>query len=218
MPNNNKYFKDREKAQEMAAAGRSVADIKARTGFGGETVRQIISNWGPSAAASPSDPTNNSQNPYSAGNVPGTSPGMSREEYDYAFQSGLIDLQGGIAKELEALRGSTAIRGAEIAAGATVRSAELDAEARRYLGDKDYLAKTDVAKIQAENNLKLQNIINAGLKDVEGIRQEGGKDIARITGEFGVKQESERQRGQKDIAQLGSESAYRNALISAFSF
>lgn len=202
----------------MAADGRSVADIKAKTGFGGKTTRNIISNWGPSTQAPPPDPTPDPPDPYSTGIVPGSSPGISRDEFDYVFQSGLISLQGDIDKELESLRGATAIRGAEIAAGATVRSAELDAEARKYLGDKDYLARTDVAKIQAENNLRLQDIINAGLKDVEGIRQEGGKDIARITGEFGVKQESERQRGQKDIAKIGSESAYRNALIGAFSF
>lgn len=218
MAKKNKYFKDREKARKMAAAGKSVADIKAKTGFSGETTKKIISNWGPSAVAPPPDPASNLPSPYRTGAVPGSSPGMSRDEFDYVFESGLISLQGSIDKELEALRGSTAIRGAEIAAGAAVRSAELDKEAQMYLADKDYLGKTDVAKIQAENNLKLQDIINAGLKDVEGIRQEGGKDIARITGEFGVKQESERQRGQKDIAQLGSESAYRNALIAAFSF
>jgi hypothetical protein len=145
--------------------------------------------------------------------------GMTQEQYgDFLYNSGLIDLQGNINKELEQLRSTGLSNVASIQAGAAVRSAELDAEARKYLGDKDYLARTDVAKIQSQANLDLQNIINAGLKDVEGIRQQGGRDIATITGEFGVKQEAERQRGQKDIAKIGSESAYRNALIGAFSF
>jgi hypothetical protein len=158
------------------------------------------------------------QSPYSTGAVPGTSPGMSQEEFSYASQAGLFNLQGNIQQELEQLRGATAIKGAEIAAGAAVRSAELDAEARRYLGDKDYLARTDVARIQGESTLRLQDIINAGLKDVEGIRQEGGKEIARISGEFDVKQETEKQRGQKDIAGIGERAGYRNALIGAFNF
>lgn len=145
--------------------------------------------------------------------------GMSQEQYgNYLYESGILNIQKDIQTELEKLRSIGLAKVADIQAGATVRSSELDKEARMYLADKDYLGKTDVAKIQAENNLRLQDIINAGLKDVEGIRQEGGKDIARITGEFGVKQESERQRGQKDIAKIGSESAYRNALIGAFSF
>lgn len=146
-------------------------------------------------------------------------PGMTREQAsDYVFQSGLLTLQGNINTELEKLRGVSASSVASIGAGATVRSAELDNEARKYLADKDYLGKTDVAKIQAENNLRLQDIINAGLKDVEGVRQQGGRDIARITGEFGVKQEAEKQRGQKDIANIGAQAGYRNALIGAFSF
>lgn len=145
--------------------------------------------------------------------------GMSQEQYgNYLYESGITTLQGNINQELEKLRGTSLAAVANIQAGATVRSSELDNEARKYLADKDYLGKTDVAKIQAENNLRLQDIINAGLKDVESVRQQGGRDIATITGEFGVKQESERQRGQKDIAKIGSESAYRNALIGAFSF
>lgn len=153
------------------------------------------------------------------GSIDDSQSGMSQEQYgNFLYESGITTLQGNINQELEKLRGTSLAAVANIQAGATVRSSELDNEARRYLADKDYLGRTDVAKIQAENNLRLQDIINAGLKDVEGIRQQGGRDIATITGEFGVKQESERQRGQKDIAKIGSESAYRNALIGAFSF
>lgn len=172
-----------------------------------------------SAAQTPAANTPVLYNIQPGGGINDSQSGMSQEQYgNYLYESGLTTLQGNINQELEKLRGTSLAAVANIQAGATVRSSELDKEARMYLADKDYLGKTDVAKIQAENNLRLQDIINAGLKDVEGIRQEGGKDIARITGEFGVKQESERQRGQKDIAKIGSESAYRNALIGAFSF
>jgi hypothetical protein len=153
------------------------------------------------------------------GQIDDSSSGMSREQYgDYLYNSGLITLQGNINTELEKLRSTGLSSVASIQAGATVRSAELDSESRKYLADKDYLARTDVEKIRGQSNLDLQNIINAGLKDVEGIRQQGGRDIATITGEFGVKQEAAKQRGQKEIANIGAGSAYRNALIGAFSF
>lgn len=167
-------------------------------------------------------PAANTPVPYNiqpGGGIDDSQSGMSQEQYgNFLYESGILKLQGDVQTELEKLRSIGLSNVASIQAGATVRSSELDNEARKYLADKDYLSKTDVAKIQAENNLRLQDIINAGLKDVESVRQQGGRDIATITGEFGVKQESERQRGQKDIAKIGSESAYRNALIGAFSF
>lgn len=133
---------------------------------------------------------------------------LTREQAsDYLYQSGLLTLQGNIEKEIQALKSA-----------GDIKSKQLDVEASKYIADKDYLSATDVAKIKTEGDLRLQDIINAGLRDVEGIRQEGGKEIARISGEYGVKQESERQRGQKDIARLGAQSSYRNALIGAFSF
>jgi len=167
-------------------------------------------------------PAANTPVPYNiqpGGGIDDSQSGMSQEQYgNFLYESGILKLQGDVQTELEKLRSIGLSNVASIQAGATIRSSELDNEARKYLADKDYLSKTDVAKIQAENNLRLQDIINAGLKDVESVRQQGGRDIATITGEFGVKQESERQRGQKDIAKIGSESAYRNALIGAFSF
>lgn len=206
----------------MAARGESVKDIRQATGVSKAVAQRVVTNRAPSATTTTNTtPTNTpvAYNIQAGGGFDDSQSGMSQEQYgNYLYESGLITLQGNINQELEKLRGTSLAAVANIQAGATVRSSELDKEARMYLADKDYLGKTDVAKIQAENNLRLQDIINAGLKDVEGIRQEGGKDIARITGEFGVKQESERQRGQKDIAKIGSESAYRNALIGAFSF
>lgn len=209
-----------------------IKTIVARTGYDVSNIREKAKaqDFGIGTGARAYSPVTQSQQPpespppeYTYNITPtgklDSPPGMTREQAaDYLFQSGLLTLQHNTDIELEKLRGITATRTAEIGAGATVRSAELDAEARRYLADKDYLAKTDVANIQAKNNLDLQAIINAGLKDVENVRQEGGRDIARITGEFGVKQESERQRGQKDIADIGASTAYRNALIGAFSF
>jgi hypothetical protein len=210
------------KAERMAARGESVKDIREATGVSRAVAQRVVDRRGPSTVSSSNTPVANTPVPYNiqpGGGIDDSQSGMSQEQYgNLLYESGILKLQGDIQTELEKLRVTGLSSVANIQAGATVRSAELDNEARKYLADKDYLGRTDVAKIQAENNLRLQDIINAGLKDVEGIRQQGGRDIATITGEFGVKQESERQRGQKDIAKIGSESAYRNALIGAFSF
>jgi len=214
--------KARKEARSLAKENASAKKIARKTGLSREAARNVVSNWAPKPTVPAPDPTANQPGPFNisqGGAVNNDTPGMSAEDYSsYLYNSGLITLQGNINTELEKLRNTGLSSVASIQAGATVRSAELDSESRKYLADKDYLARTDVEKIRGQANLDLQNIINAGLKDVEGIRQEGGRDIARITGEFGVKQESERQRGQKDIANIGAGSAYRNALIGAFSF
>jgi len=219
MPTQNQ---DLLKAQRMAARGESAKDIREATGVSKVVANRVVNNRAPSTASSSNTPVANTPIPYNiqpGGGIDDSQSGMSQEQYgNFLYESGITNLQGTIQQELEKLRSIGLSNVASIQAGATVRSSELDNEARKYLADKDYLGKTDVAKIQAENNLRLQDIINAGLKDVESVRQQGGRAIATITGEFGVKQESERQRGQKDIAKVGSESAYRNALIGAFSF
>ena len=219
MPTQNQ---DLLKAQRMAARGESAKDIREATGVSKVVANRVVNNRAPLTVSSSNTPAANTPVPYNiqpGGGIDDSQSGMSQEQYgNFLYESGITNLQGTIQQELEKLRSIGLSNVASIQAGATVRSSELDNEARKYLADKDYLGKTDVAKIQAENNLRLQDIINAGLKDVESVRQQGGRDIATITGEFGVKQESERQRGQKDIAKIGSESAYRNALIGAFSF
>jgi len=185
------------------------ADIRKKAATQSFGIGQGAKDFAP-AATSPSVTPPSVDFPYTvtAAGAFNEQPGMTREQAsDYLYQSGLLTLQGNIEKEIQALKSA-----------GDIKSKQLDVEASKYIADKDYLSATDVAKIRTEGDLRLQDIINAGLRDVEGIRQEGGKEIARISGEYGVKQESERQRGQKDIARLGAQSSYRNALIGAFSF
>lgn len=215
------YDEIKKIAEKTGYTPQSVRERAKAQDFGiGEGARSYtLPTSGTSTTQTPAANTPVPYNIQPGGGIDDSQSGMSQEQYgNFLYESGILKLQGDVQTELEKLRSIGLSNVASIQAGATVRSSELDNEARKYLADKDYLSKTDVAKIQAENNLRLQDIINAGLKDVESVRQQGGRDIATITGEFGVKQESERQRGQKDIAKIGSESAYRNALIGAFSF
>lgn len=187
-----------------------------------DSAKTFSKNWNapsftPTSSTGGSVSTQNTQTPFS--NTATSAPtGVSRDEGDYLFQSGLINLQGDIQKELEALRGATGIKVAEIGTGAQVRSSELDKEARSYIADIQRLSASEVETLRGQNDLNLQNVVNAGLKDVESIRERTALGVAQMTGEYGVKQEAERQRGQKDIANIGSASSLRNALVGAFSF
>lgn len=153
----------------------------------------------------------------------------SEPEFGLLSAGILTRLRGDIDKEIEQIRGLTAtnvaditgrysVQTAQIGADATKYVGRLDLEAKKYLADQDFAKAVRVTELQTKNNLDLQNIINAGMKEVEGIRGQTAKDVASITGEYAVKQEATRQEGQKDIARIGSDVGFRNALISAFSF
>lgn len=153
----------------------------------------------------------------------------SLPEYNYMSAMAITQLEGSIQKEIEQLRGVNAsnvaniqggynVQVAQVGAEATKYMADRDAEARKYIADQDYAKGVKVTEIQGQNSINLQQIVNAGLKEIEGIRGQTARDVATIGGEFGVKQEEARQAGQKDIARIGERSGYRNALISAFSF
>lgn len=166
----------------------------------------------------PPAPIPNPQEVYAKGasiggiNMPSGS--FSQEEYAGV----LMGLSGQIEQERQKIVNQGIKDVADIEAGAAKYGYDRDLEAKRYLADQDLLKGTRVAEIEGQKRIDLQGVINAGLKEVEGIRGQTERDVATIGGEYGLKQEAERQRGSKDIARIGSEAGFRNALIGAFSF
>lgn len=142
----------------------------------------------------------------------------SQSEYDVLASSGLLSLEKTLENEIWKTRGLTDKAVAVTQAEAAKYGYDRDLEAKKYLADQDLLKGTRIAEIEGKNRIDLQAIINAGMKDVEGIRGQTERDVANIQGEYGVKQEATRQGGQKDIARIGAEAGFRNALIGAFSF
>jgi hypothetical protein len=142
----------------------------------------------------------------------------SEAEYSVLSAKALIQLEKDLENEIWKTRGLTDKAVATTQAEATKYGYDKDLEAKKYLADQDLLKGTRIAEIEGKNRIDLQGIINAGMKEVEGIRGQTERDVANITGEFGVKQEATRQGGQKDIARIGAEAGFRNALIGAFSF
>ena len=160
----------------------------------------------------------------------GTPGGMTQEQAaEYDIQSGLLNLKGTIDAETAKLGYASNERIAGIQSASSERVAGVGAKAQEYGYEQDRIAKQyvvdrqtgsaeKIAGIQGEYNLKLQDIVNAGLSNVESIRGEAGKETAKIAGEYGLKQEGTRQAGQEKIARIGEQSSFRNALLGAFSF
>lgn len=199
----------------------SIIDKAKQQGFKiGDGAKELAGSWSPPTSTITSSAGGGTQSTQAPFANSGTSAptGVSRDEGDYLFQSGLINLQGDIQKELESLRGATSIRIAEIGAGATVRSGELDREARENVAKIMGESEAQVETIRGTNNVNLQAIINAGNDSVEQIRERTALGVGKLTGEYNLQQEQERQRGQKEIANIGSASSLRNALVGAFSF
>jgi len=91
-------------------------------------------------------------------------------------------------------------------------------EGTKYSADQNRLAAENVASIQGAYSVDLQNIITAGLKDVETIRGEYGLAGTELAGEYGL--ESDRIKGDtaRDVAQRQKEAQLYGSLFSSFNF
>lgn len=87
---------------------------------------------------------------------------------------------------------------------------------RKYLADQQRAGAENVATIQGEYSLSLQNIVTAGLKDVEKIRGEYGLESDKLRGEFGL--EAERIKGDtaRDVASRQKDAQIFGSLMSGF--
>lgn len=107
---------------------------------------------------------------------------------------------------------------ARLAADAQIRSTGISADATRYVSDREKEAILQRAEIESKGRLDLQAIINAGMKSVAEVEGLTARDVARIGGEYGVKQEQTRQSGQVRIANIARNAGILQGLVGAFSF
>jgi hypothetical protein len=143
---------------------------------------------------------------------------MSQDEFNYKAAYGLSELNGQIQSNLQTLINQGSANVANISANAQMYGYTTQANAQKYVADKAGESAKDVANIQAQNNINLQAIVNAGLQDVAKIQGETSRDVEKTRGEFGVKQEETRQRGSRDIARIGGEAGIYQGLLGAFNF
>lgn len=155
----------------------------------------------PTASASPiyaAGGAANSQQQSSAQSTPETT----------LFQN-LFDFQKGLEiTKNEGLVNSTTIRAdadkeiARIDADARKYGYELGLEGTKYGADKEAEWRQAVANIEVQGKLNLQPIINAGLERVAEIEGQSARDVAEITGSYGLKSTQERASADKSIAQM----------------
>lgn len=88
----------------------------------------------------------------------------------------------------------------------------------KYKADQERASAFEVADLKGQYSLNLQNIVNAGLKDVAKISGEYGLEGEKVRGEYGL--EAERIKGStaRDVAQRNKEAAIFGSLMSAFNF
>jgi len=187
-------------------------------------------NFGASTGGGVSDTggSGGSSNLYSATDIDlGAYDTMKGIDYQYqdALNQGLYNSQYAI-NDLNA-SANTYIADAQkdasmYASDASVQIADLTSgrglEGTKYLADQNRLAAENVASIQGAYSVDLQNIITAGLKDVESIRGEYGLAGTELAGEYGL--ESDRIKGDtaRDVAQRQKEAQLYGSLFNSFSF
>lgn len=164
--------------------------------------------------------------------------GMTPAEFDLYSQEKLLGLQAGYAydqqelagnqqlmlqglrNEAEALTNATSTTNTQIAQDAANWRQQYVADSERamreYLGDVDYKTKTDTAKIEGQYALDLQDIINAGNKEVESVKGEYNLGAERIRGEYGKDIENIRADYGKYVANVNRDASVFGNFVAGF--
>jgi hypothetical protein len=213
-------------AKELEAiatgSGRSLADLKDKLEDKGikladsgkqyyqtnkDTLNQVTSGTGEAEAGGV---TNNDDTTQTVGG--GLTPWqqISKTELEKA------DLQGGIGLESDRIRAKSAEEIAKIQRDASNYGYDRTLEGTKYATDSEERRRTAVATIEGDKKARLQEIINAGLKDVADI--EGSYSLKNVEkkGEWDYKTMGLRTEADKDIARMDANQKMYNLLGIAF--
>jgi len=147
--------------------------------------------------------------------------------YKYTFDANLLDKSLSSNEAIAALQGEAQKAVAASYSGATKYQADASVDIagitsaseerwRKYASDQDRLKAENVATIQGGYSLDLQNIVNAGAKDVAKIQGEYGVQGIKLQGEYGL--ESDRIKGAtaRDVASRQKDAQIFGSLMSGF--
>jgi len=201
----------REKARRLAAAGASVQKIKKKTDLSGSAARQVVKNWGPSAAKN--DPPKDPDPDVTFNDSVYASTGKYPFQWQFEHEIGLTNLQGGYATQVADIQAGATTKSASIRGEADKEVARAYADAQKYgsqLGlegvkygaDKESEWRQAVANIEVKGKLDLQPIINAGLERVAGINAQAQRDVAETTGKYSLESMKERTAADKSIGKM----------------
>jgi len=164
--------------------------------------------------------------------------GMTPAEFDLYSQEKLLGLQAGYAYDQQELAGNQQLmlqclrnEAAALTNATSTTNTQIEQDAanwrqqytadseramREYLGDVDYKTKTDTAKIEGQYALDLQDIINAGNKEVESVKGEYNLGAERIRGEYGKDIENIRADYGKYVANVNRDASVFGNFVAGF--
>ena len=106
--------------------------------------------------------------------------------------------------------------GADAAKDASIYSADAQERSTKYVADVDRTKAREVATIQGDFNLQLQNIVTAGTKEVEAIRGEYGLANTDLVGQYGLENTRLQGATERDVASRSRDATIFGSLMSGF--
>lgn len=106
--------------------------------------------------------------------------------------------------------------GADAAKDATIFSSEAQERTGKYVADVDRATKREVATIQGDFSLQLQDIVNAGAKEAEAVRGEYQLANTDLAGQYGLENTRLAGATSRDVANRNKEATILGALMSGF--
>ena len=106
--------------------------------------------------------------------------------------------------------------GADAAKDATIYSAAASERTNKYVADVDRAKAREVATIQGDFSLQLQDIVNAGAKEAEAVRGEYRLANTDLTGQYGLEDTRLAGATSRDVANRNKEATIFGSLMSGF--
>lgn len=132
------------------------------------------------------------------------------------LQIELGGIQAGAATESERIRGLSNQESAKINAAASNYGYDRQLEGTKYATDSEERWRQAVATIEGDKKASLQNIINAGLKDVAEIEGSYSLKNVEAKGKYDTQIMGLRTQADKDIARMDADQKMYNLLGIAF--
>ena len=106
--------------------------------------------------------------------------------------------------------------GADAAKDASIYSADASERTNKYVADVDRTKAKEVATIQGDFSLQLQDIVNAGAKEAEAVRGEYQLANTDLTGQYGLENTRIAGATSRDVANRNKEGQILGSLMSGF--
>ena len=106
--------------------------------------------------------------------------------------------------------------GADAAKDASIYSSDASERTNKYVADVDRTKAREVATIQGDFSLQLQDIANAGAKEAEAVRGEYQLANTDLTGQYGLENTRIAGATARDVASRNKEAQILGSLMSGF--